>query len=59
MLATPPMIKSVKDGEEEAKSFSPFECPTSWEIFPIYRAWFANIPVILGIKSLDFGDKIS
>ena len=31
---------------------------TSWEISPIYRAWFANIPLILGIESINFRDKI-
>ena len=57
MLTTPLMINLEKYGEEEVESFSLFECPTSWEIFPIYRAWFANLLVILGIKSLNFEDK--
>ena len=46
------MIKSVKDEEEETKSshsWSPF---ITREIFPIYRAWFMNPLLILGIKSL-------
>ena len=32
---------------------------TSWGIFPIYKAWFTNLPLILGIESLNFRDKIS
>ena len=35
-----------------------FKSITSWEISPIYKAWFANLPLILGIKSLNFRDKI-
>ena len=31
---------------------------TSGEIFMIYRVWFVNLPLILGIKSLNFKDKI-
>ena len=33
-------------------------CLASREISPIYRAWFVNLPLILGIKSLNFRDKI-
>ena len=32
---------------------------TSWGIFPIYRACFTNLLLILGIKFLNFEDKIS
>ena len=52
------MIKLVKDGEEETKSFCPVSnALTSREIFRIYRAWFVNLPLILGIKSFNFRDK--
>ena len=46
------MIKSAKDGEEEAESSHSSNFFTTWEIFPIYRAWFTNLILILGIKSL-------
>ena len=48
------MIKSTKDGEEEAESSycSKNYSLTFWEIFLIYRVWFANLYLILGIKSL-------
>ena len=60
MMTTSPMIKSTKDGEEKAERFcTVLNTLTSWEIFPIYRAWFVNLPLILGIKSLNFRDKIS
>ena len=38
--------------KKKKRIFSLFESPTLWEIFLIYRAWFANLPLILGIKSL-------
>ena len=54
------MIKSTKDGEEKEESFCTVSnALTSWEIFPIYRAWFVNLSLILGIKYLNFRDKIS
>ena len=59
MLATSPMIKSEKDREEEVESSYSLNCLTSWEIFSIYRAWFTNLPLILGIRSLNFRNKIS
>ena len=59
MPAASPVIKSAKDGEEEAESSRSSNCLTSKEIFPIYRAWLANLPLILGIKSLNFRGKIS
>ena len=48
------MIKSATNGDKkEAKSsYNWINCLTSREIFQIYRAWFANILLILGIKSL-------
>ena len=47
------MIKSATNGEKETKSsYSWTNCLTSREIFLIYRAWFANLLLILGIKSL-------
>ena len=60
MPTTSPMIKSAKDGEEEAKSsHSSQSCPTSGEIFLIYRTWFFNLPIILGIKYINVRDEIS
>ena len=47
------MIKSGKDEEVEAESSHGLNSPlTSWEIFSIYRVWFPNLSLILGIKSL-------
>ena len=48
------MIKSAKYGEEEAESSycSKNYSLTLWEIFPIYKVWFAYLHLILGIKSL-------
>ena len=57
---TSSMIKLAKEGEDEAESFfHNSNAFTSWEIFPIYRAWLVNLPLILGTKSLNFRDKIS
>ena len=52
-LPRSPMIKSAKDREEDAES-SPNSIFffTTWEVLPIYRAWFTNLLLILGIKSL-------
>ena len=46
------MIKSAQDGEEEVESSYNWDCLpfTSWVIFPIYRALFPNLRLILGIK---------
>ena len=46
------MINSTQDGEEEVESSQSWNCLslTSWGIFPIYRAWFSNLCLILGIK---------
>ena len=53
MPTTFSMIKSATDREKEAKSsYSLTNCLTSREIFLIYKAWFANLLLILGIKSL-------
>ena len=60
MPAISPIIKLAKDGEEKAESFCTVSnALTSWEIFPIYRAWFVNLSLIFGIKYLNFRDKIS
>ena len=54
-----PMIKSTKDEKEEAESSHHWNPFTTWEIFPIYRARFMNLLLIVGIKSLNVMDKIS
>ena len=51
--------KSGKDGEKEAESSPSWNLLTTWEILPIYRAWFTNLLLILSIKSLNFRDKTS
>ena len=50
--------KSGKD-EKEAESSPSWNLLTTWEILPIYRAWFTNLLLILSIKSLNFRDKTS
>ena len=52
------MIKSVKDGEQEVEGSPNSNWFTTWEIFPIYRAWFTNLLLSLEKKSLNFRDKI-
>ena len=60
MSAISPMIKTAKDGEEKTESFCTVSnALASSEIFLIYRAWFVNLSLILGIKYLNFRDKIS
>ena len=54
-----PMIKLAKDEKEEAESSHRWNPFTTWEIFPIYKAWFMNLLLIVGIKFLNFRDKIS
>ena len=56
-----PMIKLAQDVEEEAERAPSWNCLTftSWGIFLIYKAQFTNLLLILGIKSLNFRDKIS
>ena len=61
MPTTSLMIKSAKDGEGEVESSPNWKKKieiTSREIFPIYRTWFLNLSLILGIKSLNFRDRI-
>ena len=53
------MIKLAQDGEEEVESLQSWNCLTLQEIFSIYRVWFTNLLLILGIKSLNFMDKTS
>ena len=58
MSATFLIIKSAEN-EEEEKEFKPnLNALTLWENSLIYRAWFANLSLILGIKSLNFSNKI-